>query len=61
VTEASSDHVIVDSTPPGVDHVAAGTTIDESFVSGPELSVHWEGVEDGESGILQTKVGGSAM
>jgi hypothetical protein len=48
--------VIVDSTPPSVDYVGAGMTIDKVYLSGQELSVLWEGVEDSESGILMIEV-----
>jgi hypothetical protein len=56
VTEVTSEPVIVDSTPPSVEYVGAGTATDDTFLSGPELSVHWEGVEDVESGILKIEV-----
>ena len=56
VTEAWSERVIIDSTPPSVGHVAAGTITEENFVPGHELPVHWEGVEDRESGIKNIEV-----
>ena len=49
--EVSSDHVIIDTTPPVIAYVAAGTVTAEDFVAGHELPVHWGGVEDRESGI----------
>lgn len=55
-TQASSDPVVVDITPPTVGHVNAGTITHESYVPGPELSVHWDGVEDMESGIKTVQV-----
>ncbi|XP_076453311.1 uncharacterized protein LOC143288575 [Babylonia areolata] len=57
VTDAWSSPVIIDSTPPTVGHVAAGAVIAEDFVPGHELPVHWEGVEDKESGVLSIEVG----
>jgi hypothetical protein len=56
VTEVTSQHVIVDSTPPSIDYVGAGETIDEVYISGQELSVFWRGVKDNESGILKMEV-----
>lgn len=55
-TEVSSNLVIIDNTPPGVAFVAAGTTTQSNFVAGVELPVHWEGVEDSESGVNSIEV-----
>ncbi|KAK7092487.1 uncharacterized protein [Littorina saxatilis] len=55
-TQSSSDPVVVDITPPTVGHVNAGTITHESYVPGPELSVHWDGVEDMESGIKTLQI-----
>ncbi|KAK7493717.1 hypothetical protein BaRGS_00015046, partial [Batillaria attramentaria] len=50
-SESWSQAVIVDTTPPVVGRVAAGTITQERFVPGHELPIRWEGVEDLESGI----------
>ncbi|XP_070204014.1 uncharacterized protein [Littorina saxatilis] len=57
VTEAASEHVIIDKTPPVVSHVAAGTVTHENFLLGQQIPVYWEGVEDTESGIQMIEVG----
>ena len=56
VTEAWSERVVIDKTPPIVGRLAAGTITTETFVPGHELPVHWEGVEDRESGIKSIEV-----
>ena len=56
VTEAWSEHMIIDRTPPSVGRLAAGTITVEKFVSGHELPVHWESVEDRESGVKLIEV-----
>ncbi|XP_070207962.1 uncharacterized protein [Littorina saxatilis] len=56
VTESWSAEVIVDNTPPTVGLVAAGTISPERFLSGHELAVFWEGVEDKESSIESIEV-----
>ena len=56
VTEAWSEHVIIDKTPPSVGRLAAGTVTRENFVPGPELSVHWNSVADRESGVKRMEV-----
>ena len=55
-TETWSDHVIIDNTPPVVAHVAVGILTQEDFLPGHEFPVHWEGVEDKESGITSIQV-----
>ncbi|KAL8573303.1 hypothetical protein ACOMHN_032765 [Nucella lapillus] len=57
VTEVSSNQVIVDSTPPVIGNVAAGTITAVDFAPGHELPAHWEGVEDKESGLHRVEVG----
>lgn len=57
MTEAASEHMIVDKTPPSVSHVTAGTVTQENFLPGHEVPVSWEGVEDTESGIRMIEVG----
>ena len=56
MTEAWSERVVIDKTPPIVGRLAAGTITAETFVPGHELPVHWEGVEDRESGIKTIEV-----
>ncbi|KAK7493722.1 hypothetical protein BaRGS_00015051, partial [Batillaria attramentaria] len=51
VTEVTSEPVVIDSTPPTIGHVTVGTEGAGRYVSGGELPIRWEGVEDNESGI----------
>lgn len=56
ITTASSSRTIVDNTPPSKGYVAAGKITQEKFVSGPDVPVHWEGVDDQESGVRVLEV-----
>ena len=55
VTEMSS-HVIIDNTPPVIAYLAAGTVTQETFIPGHELTAHWMGMEDRESGVGSIQV-----
>ena len=61
VTQVSSDAVIIDTTTPTIGHLAIGTITQERFVSAKELPVHWDGVEDKESGIKHLEVSVSLL
>ena len=56
VTEVASERVIIDSTPPLVGYVAAGTTAQSMYAQGHELHVRWGGVVDEESGVDSVEV-----
>ena len=56
VTQVSSDSVIIDTTAPTIGHLAVGTMTQEKFVSAQELPVHWDGIEDKESGVKSLEV-----
>ena len=57
MTEVTSDHVIVDSTPPTVGNVIVGTVTHNTVISGKELHVTWNNVMDEEAGIHSIEVG----
>ncbi|KAK7493739.1 hypothetical protein BaRGS_00015068, partial [Batillaria attramentaria] len=55
-TEAWSKSFIIDSTPPSVERVWVGTATERRFVAGPEITLHWEQVDDRESGVAKMEV-----
>ncbi|KAK7460765.1 hypothetical protein BaRGS_00038812, partial [Batillaria attramentaria] len=48
--------IIIDNTPPKVGHVWAGAITQEKFLPREDLPVHWDGVEDVESGVISLDV-----
>ena len=56
VTQVSSDAVIIDTTAPTIGYLAVGTITQERFVSAQELPLHWDSVEDKESGVESLEV-----
>ncbi|XP_069109277.1 uncharacterized protein, partial [Argopecten irradians] len=56
-TTAVSNGVMFDNTPPVTGTISVGTYLKQSDIVSEEITVHWTGVRDNESGISKTRLG----
>ncbi|XP_069136292.1 uncharacterized protein [Argopecten irradians] len=56
-TTAVSNGVMFDNTPPVTGSISVGTYLKPSDIVSEEITIHWTGVRDNESGISKTRLG----